>query len=403
MSPRSERRRSILGSALPGHPITAWAACNALGGEVQAIEQALFAGLAGIRPTDFADLGLRPFGSVPAGLEPLTGSLAPYDTRQARITARVTEPLVANVQQLVNRHGSSRVGIVVGTSTGGIEHTEAAVAHWQRTGVLPDEFDLRRKHQMSATTDVIRRITGANGPSVVVSTACSSSGKAFAVARRWLRCGRVDAVLVGGIDSRCSLTVHGFAALDVLSERPCRPFGRDRDGINLGEAATLMLVQREGDAPACLLGVGESSDAHHMSAPHPEGAGAALAMRRDLMDAGLAPEAVGHVNAHGTATVQGDAAEARAIVDVLGPDMPVWCAKGAVGHTLGAAGATEALFSVLALARGRLPGSIGSDPADRSLGIDVVSRERALPEGVVLSNSFAFGGSNVCVVLGGVS
>jgi 3-oxoacyl-[acyl-carrier-protein] synthase-1 len=365
-----------------------------------AVAVALREGRSGLAVPAFPTPSGSPYGLVPV-LPELPPGLASFDTRQARIAAHLAERIAPAVARTIARHTAERVGVVIGTSTGGIGHTETAVAERLRTGALPRSFDLWRQHQMSATADVVARVTGARGPALVVSTACSSSGKSFGTARRWLRAGVVDAVIVGGVDSLCRLTLRGFAALELLSEQPCRPFSQLRSGISLGEAGALLLVENGGDGPATLLGVGESSDAHHMSAPHPEGLGAALAMQRALADAGLTSDAVGHINAHGTATMQGDIAEALAIARVLGPEVPVSATKGYTGHTLGAAGATEAVLTLIALTTGQLPASVHADPVDPALPIDIITHARPVPPGVALSNSFAFGGSNVSVVFGG--
>jgi len=253
---------------------------------------------------------------------------------------------------------------------------------------------------MHAILDVIRVRTGIAGPAYVVSTACSSSGKVFGAAERLLDAGLLDAALVGGIDSLCQLTLRGFHALEVLSPGPCRPFSRDREGINIGEGGALLLLEREGDGLARLLGVGESNDAHHMSAPHPEGAGARAAMEEALQRAGLSPEEVTHVNAHATGTRQNDSTEAHAIAAVLGSEVPVVATKGYTGHTLGAAGAMEAVLSIMAMEHRFVPASLGSDVPDPELPIAVNRERRALESRVVLSNSFAFGGNNVAVLIG---
>jgi 3-oxoacyl-[acyl-carrier-protein] synthase-1 len=234
----------------------------------------------------------------------------------------------------------------------------------------------------------------------VVSTACSSSAKVFGTARRLLQAGMADAVLVGGADSLCLTTLRGFGSLQALSARPCRPFAAQRDGTSIGEGAAFMLLERQGDGPALLLGVGESSDAHHMSHPHPEGVGAQAAMVGALAMAGLDGSAVDYVNAHGTATPANDAVEARAIQRVVGTRVAVASTKGYTGHLLGAAGITEAVFAVMAIERSFVPESLGAAPLDPAVEVEVVRAVRRMPVRHVLSNSFAFGGSNASVVFG---
>jgi 3-oxoacyl-[acyl-carrier-protein] synthase-1 len=278
--------------------------------------------------------------------------------------------------------------------------TERAYAHWAREGRLPAGYDWRRQTSLEALLGLLREATGIAGPAAAISTACSSSGKVFGSARRWLRAGVADAVLVGGVDCLCELTLRGFFSLAVLSPEPARPFGAERRGINIGEGAAFALVERTGEGPL-LLGVGETADAHHMSAPHPEGRGARAAMAAALAQAGLAPEDVDHVNAHGTGTPQNDAAEARAIADLFrGCEPAVVATKAYTGHLLGAAGATEAVFALHAIRAGELPASLGSDPPDASLPVRPLARAERRPVRRALSNSFAFGGSNVAVLFG---
>jgi 3-oxoacyl-[acyl-carrier-protein] synthase-1 len=382
------------------YSITAYAACTALGCDPMTIVEALSAGRSGLGPAPF-DLPMPvTCGAIRTELAPLPEELSRYDTRQARIAWRTLGGIVDAVRNAAARWGSERVGLIIGTSTGGIGSTEEAYAHHREHGCLPHEFHLDHRHGMHATLDVIRARTDIAGPAYVVSTACSSSGKVFGTAERLLDADLVDAVLVGGIDSLCQLTLRGFHALEVLSPAPCRPFSQDRRGINIGEGGALLLLEREGEGVARLLGVGESNDAHHMSAPHPEGAGARAAMEEALQRAHLLPQDVTHVNAHATGTRQNDLAEARAIAAVFGSEVPVVATKGYTGHALGAAGATEAVFSVMAIEHRFLPASLGSEVPDPELPIAVNRDRRPLESGVVLSNSFAFGGNNVAVLLG---
>ncbi len=207
-------------------------------------------------------------------------------------------------------------------------------------------------------------------------------------------------MLVGGVDSLCGLTLRGFSGLEVRSEAACRPFSSERAGINIGEGAAWLLIERLGEGPARLLGVGESGDAYHMTSPHPEGLGARLAMARAIEAAGIEPAEVGHVNVHGTGTQQNDAVEGRAILDLLGPEVAVVATKGYTGHLLGAAGATELVLTVAAIDGAFLPASVGADPVDASIGVNVNVERRDFTSRAALSNSFAFGGSNVSVLLG---
>jgi 3-oxoacyl-[acyl-carrier-protein] synthase-1 len=326
--------------------------------------------------------------------------LSAFDTRLCRLALLALDGMRDAVASAVRRHGADRVAIAVGTSTGGIHETEAAYAHWARTGALPPGFDFERQHMFHALAGLLRAATGVDGPAFTVSTACSSSGKVFGSARRLLSAGLADAVLVGGVDTLCQMTLRGFGALQALSQRPCRPFAAGRDGTSIGEGAAFALVEREGDGPVRLLGVGETSDAYHMSHPHPEGLGARLSMEEALAQAGCSPDQVDHVNAHGTGTPANDVIEAQAIFAVLGGAVPVASTKGYTGHTLGAAGATEAVIAALCIEHGFLPASLGAEPVDPAVRANICLEGQVRPVRTVLSNSFAFGGSNVSLLLG---
>lgn len=380
-------------TAREGHPITAIALCNALGRDVAAVTAAIARGVTGL-----AKIGDTPGRHGSCGeLEALPAPLHDYDTRQARIAAQTVSQMRSAIDRANQRWGASRVAIVIGTSTGGIAATEGA---WTRGAALPSSFDLYRQHAMSATIDVVRAISGARGPGYAISTACSSSAKAFASAQRLIEADLADAVIVGGVDSLCETTLRGFASLELVAPDGCRPLSADRDGLSLGEGGALALVERRGDAATRLVAVGESCDAYHMSAPHPEGDGAARAMLDALARADLVASQIGFINAHATGTRLNDAAEAKAIVRVLGPRMPVVATKGYTGHLLGAAGATEVILTAIALADGRVPASLGCAPIDPTLGIDVVDHARALDCELAMSTSFAFGGSNAAVIVG---
>jgi len=381
-------------------PITAFSLCNALGTTTAEVLANLRAGGSGLSPASF-DLPFETWcGAVRDALEPVPARLVAYDTRQVRIGLRVLEEIRPQVELAARRWGKDRVALILGTSTGGLEETERAYNGWRRTGSLPAGFDWERKHSMSALLEVFRAETGLRGPGFVVSTACSSSGKVFASARRLIDAGLCDAALVGGVDTLCQTTLRGFSSLGVLAPGPCKPFSSERRGISIGEGGALALLEREGSAPVALLGCGETSDAHHMTAPAPDGSGALAAMARSLASAGLAPAQVDYVNAHGTGTVLNDAAEAKAIRALLGEEVPVSSTKGYTGHMLGAAGATEALFSVAAIEQGFIPGSTGAWPLDAELRVRIACERLEVPCRVVVSNSLAFGGSNVSLVFG---
>ncbi|MCA9692208.1 MAG: beta-ketoacyl-ACP synthase [Myxococcales bacterium] len=386
---------------MPGYPITAHALCNATGMTTRDVLAALREGRSGLAPCP-AVYGIEAIaGALPAEPERLPASLADRDTRIARILAHSLAELAGPLARARARWGRERVAVILGTSTGGILETEGAYAHQRERGALPPGYSVERSHALDSVLRVAATIAEVTGPAIVVSTACSSSAKVLASARRLLAAGVCDAALCGGVDTLCRLTLHGFDGLKLLSRVACRPFSSERAGINIGEGAALMLVERTGEGPARLVGVGESSDAHHMTAPHPEGLGARLAMERALADAGLPPAAIDQINAHATGTKQNDVVEGGAIAALFGSDVPVVATKGYNGHLLGAAGATEVIHAIAAIVEGYAPASVGADPIDPEIPVDVSAARRPRATAAVLSNSFAFGGSNVSVVIGG--
>lgn len=389
-------------------PITSWSAVNALGQTTREVLGALDAGRSGLRAPSFELPFTTMIGAVPDPLPPLPAKYAEYECRLARLGMLALADLRVPVERAIARWGAHRVAILLGTSTGGLDATEAAYRHWLAEKALPPGYSLSTQHDFGALGDLYASATGALGPRFVVSTACSSSGKVHASARRMIRAGLIDAAIVGGVDSLCRMTLHGFRGLGILSEAACQPFGRGRAGINIGEGAALMLVERDAahqapslDGPQVhLLGVGESSDAYNMSSPEPSGRGAREAMERAMEQAGITAADVDHVNAHATATPQNDLAESMAIAALFGDRVPVVSTKGYTGHLLGAAGATEAVFAIHAVRTGRIPRSLGSEDLDPEIRISVAAQGGERPIRRVLSSSFAFGGSNVCLAIG---
>jgi len=340
-------------------------------------------------------------GRVDADLPILPDRLADIDLRNNRFVQQALREMAAPLEAARERWGTERVGICVGSSTAAMDEIERAYAFHHDTGSLPHGFDVFERGSAEGLARALRALTHCAGPTAVLSNACASSGKTFASAKRWLDAGIVDAVLVGGADSLCQLTLRGFASLGLLSKEPARPFSRERRGINIGEGAAFALVERGGEGPF-LLGAGESSDAHHMTQPDPEGRGARAAMQAAMADAEVSAGDIDYVNAHGTGTRFNDAMEARAIRFVMGStaDPLVVSTKGYVGHTLGAAGAIEAVFVLEALREGWVPASVGSDPQDPEIDLNIPTTVCEAEIRVALSNSFAFGGSNVSLVFG---
>ena len=303
-----------------------------------------------------------------------------------------------SVQVTADRYGRKRVGVFLGSSTSGILSSEQAYRGRDPvSGALPPSHSYRHTHNMFSVADFVRRYADLQGPAYVVSTACSSSAKVFGIAQRMIGCGLIDAAVVGGVDTLCLTTLYGFSSLQLLSSRPCMPFDAQRDGISIGEGAAFILLERADQAQPddiLLSGVGESSDAHHMSAPHPEGLGARLAMQAALDMARLQSNAVGYINLHGTATPSNDAAEDLSVTSVFGASTPCSSTKGHTGHTLGAAGGVEAVICVIALRNGFLPGGVGTKTPDPRLNCNYLLANQEQEISHALSNSFGFGGSN---------
>jgi 3-oxoacyl-[acyl-carrier-protein] synthase-1 len=309
-----------------------------------------------------------------------------------------------SVQRSAEHWGRQRIGVFLGTSTAGILQTELAYRERDPlSGALPASFEYGSTHNTFSVADYIRQRCGLQGPAVVVSCACASSAKVFGSARRMIEAGLIDAALVGGVDSLCLTTLYGFHSLQLTSAAPCRPFDVARDGISIGEAAAFALLERvpeENHDAVLLLGIGESSDAYHMSAPHPEGLGARRAMQAALRAAALDPGDIDYINLHGTATPSNDRSESRAVTSVFGPTTPCSSTKGATGHTLGAAGALEAVISAIALRHGLMPGGVHTHDIDPTLTAHYIRVNRPAPLRRVLSNSFGFGGTNCSLIFG---
>ncbi len=370
----------------------------------------------GLTPCDFDAVDLATCIGKVDGLDAvqLPETLADFNCRNNRLAflALNQDGFADAVRAATLKYGARRVGLFLGTSTSGILETERAYRRRDPvSGALPADFIYPATHNPFAVGEFTRRYFGLSGPAAVASSACSSSAKVFASARRMLEVGLIDAALVGGVDSLCLTTLYGFSSLGLVSSQPCRPFDAARDGISIGEAAAFALLERAppglADDAVLLLGVGESSDAYHMSSPHPEGLGARLAMLAALKMAGLDPAAIDYINLHGTATPNNDAAEAKAVCAVFGADgaSPTPCSstKGATGHTLGAAGSVEAVICALALQNGLLPAGVNTREIDPALGVNYRLRNgerETTPMRAALSNSFGFGGTNCSLIFG---
>ncbi len=368
--------------------------------------RAISSGQGGLRPCDIDGVDLDTWIGRVDGLEsePLKGALSDYDCRNNRLAmaALQQDSFSQQVDIAAKRYGRERVGVFIGTSTSGVEQTEKAYAGRDKlTAALPETFIYRTTQNIFSVADFTRRALNLKGPAQVVSTACSSSAKVFATAYRYMQAGLCDAVVVGGVDSLCQMTLYGFNALQLVSADPCRPADVDRDGINVGEAGGYALLEWAGDATGiALLGYGESSDAYHMSTPHPEGKGAALAMSRALRSAGLVATDIDYVNLHGTATPANDLSEDRAIGQVFENRVPCSSTKGFTGHTLGAAGIIEILIGAISIEQGRFPASLNTENLDPAIHANIILDGQQQSVDRVMSNSFGFGGSNASLIIG---
>jgi len=388
--------------------LTSFTATSAIGRGLDATLASLRAMRSGLRPCAFETVALDTcVGEVAAVDEVvLPRGLEEFECRNNRLAwlALTQDGFAAAVEQAAERAGRERLGVFFGTSTSGILETELAYRRRDPvSGALPADFRYRGAHNTYSVAAFAREALGLSGPAAVISSACSSSAKVFASAQRAIEAGVIDAALVGGVDSLCLTTLYGFHSLQLVARTPCRPFDVARDGISIGEAAAFALLERpDGRTQAdsvLLLGTGESSDAFHMSSPPPDGRGAREAMRRALAAAALSPADIGYINLHGTGTPSNDEAEARAVASVLGPQVPGSSTKGATGHTLGAAGALEAVICALALRHGLMPAGVNTQVVDSTLPVRYLRENVRASLSRVMSNSFGFGGSNCSLIL----
>ncbi|MCQ8117833.1 beta-ketoacyl-ACP synthase [Methylomonas rosea] len=386
--------------------VTAYQCVSAGGDDVEALYASLIANQTCLKPlTLFAIPFDTLVGEVTSPLPAIRSSLQAYDCRNARLALKALDQggFRAHVERAVAKHGAARVGLILGTSTSGIYDSENAYARLHQDGLMPDDFYFTKVQTAQATAEFLRLELGLQGPCYAISTACSSSAKALAAAQRLLATDCCDAVLVAGVDSLCRLTLRGFNSLQLIAAEACRPMDTERQGINIGEGAALLLLEKpraeNADRPR-LLAVGESSDAHHMSAPHPDGVGAATAMAEALRLAGRDASEVDYINLHATASTLNDLSEARAVGSLFPNPPPCSGVKGLFGHTLGAAGAVETVVSLLALERGFLPGTCGLRVPDPECRFPVVAApDLQVSPRLILSNAFGFGGNNASVLL----
>jgi len=385
--------------------ITAFTATCAAGSGRAELLRALDSGTSGLKLNDFGRDPLATYIGRVAGVEdaPLPAEFSAYECRNNRLAwlGLQRDDFFEAVNTARRRYGADRVALVLGTSTSSIGATEEAYSRLTPQGEFPEYLRYQAVHTPHSTGEFLQRSLGLNNVAVTVATACSSSAKAFAQGSRLLDLGIADAVVVGGVDSLCGSVLFGFNSLALVSPEPCRPFDAARSGISIGEAAAFALLEREdaAGAPAPrFIGYGESSDAHHMSTPHPSGRGARLAISDALARGGLQARAVDYINLHGTASLKNDEIEAQAIAEMFPQDTHASSTKGWTGHTLGAAGALEAVITLLSLESGLMPGNLNSRELDATCGPQVRLGNARGSVRVAMSNSFGFGGSN-CVLL----
>ena len=373
----------------------------ALGRGQAAVSRSLFAGdCSGMRAeSGWVPERTLPVGSVHGELATIPTELGQQSSRNNQLLLEAVLQIEGEIRQAIHRYGASRVGVVLGTSTSGIDEASRGIAQYLRDQHFPSDYDYQQQ-ELSAPANFLADWLQLSGPAYVISTACTSSARALMSAQRLLDLGVCDAVLCGGVDSLCKLTLNGFDALEAVSNERCNPFSVNRNGINIGEAAVLFLMTKT-PAAIALLGSGASCDAHHISAPEPTGKGALQAMRKALASAKVQPGQIGYLNLHGTATQHNDAMESLAVASLFPDGVVCSSTKPMSGHTLGAAGALEAAFCWLSLAHGRVPPHVWDGQADPTLpALQWAQAGDTLEKPRLMSNSFAFGGNNVSLIIG---
>ena len=361
----------------------------------------------GLRPNDFEHAHMETWIGRVDDLEDqaLNGEFSQFDCRNNRLAKLGLDQdgFREDVAAARRKYGTARIGVFIGTSTSGNNQLELAYRRRDPdTGELPADFLYETTLNMYSAARFVRESLGLEGPTQAISTACSSSAKAFSAAYRYIEAGFCDAAVVGGVDSLCLTTLYGFNSLNLVAQNPCCPWDPNRDGINIGEAAGFALLEKPspGDRGLALMGYGESSDAHHMTAPHPEGLGAMISMKDALARANAKPGDVSYINLHGTATPSNDALEDKAVVEVFGTGTPCSSTKGWTGHTLGAAGISESIISFLAMENGFMPKSLNTREVDSTLRANILLREKEGPVNLAMNNSFGFGGNNCSLLFG---
>lgn len=399
----------ISGSMIP-LAITDYTLTTCLGAGRAANWEKIRRGDSGLKPCNFfdiQDLSTWIGEVVDVDRQTLPAALKDYDCRNHRLAwlALQQDDFLARAKAAIARHGAERVGIFMGTSTSGIHQTELAYFETQDRTLesplhLPDWYHYRSTHNVFSIADFVQQALGARGVCISISTACSSSAKVFASAYRAIANGLCDAAIVGGVDSLCLTTLYGFHSLQLVSPEKCQPFDKDRSGISIGEAGGFALLEKNANSELALFGYGESGDAYHMSSPHPEGEGAALAMQMALQKAALNADEIDYINLHGTGTQANDAAESKAVARLFGNHTWASSTKGWTGHTLGAAGIVETSFALLSITHNYIPQNLHLQQPDANMNIALPRAGVHQAVRKVLSNSFGFGGSNCSLIVG---
>ena len=363
--------------------------------------EALRSGRSGLTPCDYPHVPFDCHIGRVSGIEddPFPQQVAAFDNRANRISmaALQTDGFLHAVEEARKRWGSKRIGVVLGTSTSGVETLEIEYRARDGDGPLAEGYSLRHHNDHHGVTSFVQEYLGLGGPSLTISTACSSSAKAMIDAVQLIEAGFCDAVLAGGVDSLCLTSLHGFESLQLVSRNPARPCDAERSGLSIGEGAAFVLIQRETEGVR--VHGGETSDGVNMSTPPEDGSGAADAMRIAMGRAGITAQDIGYVNLHGTATPTNDAAECAGVSSVFGNNVPVSSLKGAIGHTLGAAGSVETVLSLISLQEGIAPGNVGLNQTDPAIACNVIAATEPMHRKHVMSNAFGFGGNTCALVL----
>lgn len=388
---------------------------TAAGCGIQENLTALKSGTTGLRPNDFLDVDLETYIGRVSGIEAqqLPADLSDYQCRnnQLAFLALQQDNFNSAIEQAKDHYGAHRLAVFLGTSTSGILETELAyqTESFRSGGQLPDSVHFKEQHNSFSIAEFVRNYYQLKGPAQVVSTACSSSAKVFATAARYIELGLCDAAIVGGVDSLCLTTLYGFNSLELVAKEVCRPADKNRQGLSIGEAAAFILLEKPENTevdrsnqqkPVYLRGYGESSDAYHMSSPHPEGLGALQAMQQALTLSGLKTEDIDYVNLHGTATSVNDKMEDNALTQLFAQAVACSSTKGWTGHTLGAAGGVEAIYSALSIQYDFMPESLNTMTIDPSFSQNILMETQYSKVQTVATNSFGFGGNNCCLIFG---